>query len=309
LPRISSLRITSQTLSFVAINAAFLGPFYLGIPLAIMSCNYLKLRIFDCFMYVLQDGLTTVPLAGTVYLYFFVEVMVLFLVMALFAGRVWCGWICPLGYVQDLLTRGRVFIGVGHYRIPEVIQKHVKLIKYLFLAIVIILSLGIALPMIRDTRLRNTLYLPLCQVCPARALFIYLQIAVGILPSNTDVPLLSIAVLPVFLVGAVVIRRGWCILCPNGAALSFFHKLNAFALFRSRVRCTKCGTCTRVCAMSAASDNIYGDVSRRECIRCLDCVEKCPEHRSRSVYFFGRRIVGSKFPFSRVNEAPTNQDI
>ena len=292
----SSLRITSQTLSFVVINLGFLGALYTGIPLAIFSCNYLKFRIFDCFLYVIQDGLATGSQGGTLYLYMLAEFLAIFLVMALLFGTAWCGWICPLGYVQDLFSKGRAIAGIGYFKVPARIQRHVKLIKYLFLAAVVIISLGIALPNIRETRLRNDLYLPLCQICPAKALFLYLQIWVGILPPTTDVPLLSMAVLPLFLIGTIMIRRAWCIICPNLAALSFFHKLNAISLFRRKERCTKCGTCVRVCSMNAPNDALHGDVSRPECIRCFQCIESCPADKSRSSHFFRRKISESKFP-------------
>ncbi len=290
----SSVRIGSQTLSFTIINLGFLG-LQTGIPIAILSCQFLKYRLFDCFFYVLQDGLTTGLSGGTPFLYSFAIVLVLFVVMALLLGTAWCAWICPVGYVQDLLSRGRAFAGIGYFRIPDQYQKYIKPIKYIFLAVVIIISFGAALPWIGNAKLRNSLYLPLCQVCPARALFVYLQIFLGILPPTTSVPLLSIISFPIFLIGALVVRRGWCIICPNLGLLSFFHRLNAVSLFRTKVRCTKCGTCVRVCAMGAADLVTQEDVSKPECIRCFDCIDHCPGDRSRTSYFFNKKILQSKF--------------
>jgi ferredoxin-type protein NapH len=232
--KVSSLRITSQTISFAVINLGFLG-LQTGIPLAILSCQFLKYRLFDCFFYVLQDGLATGFQGGTDYLYYLGGVMVLFVIMALLLGTAWCAWICPVGYVQDLLTKGRARVGVGYFQIPLRFQGKVKLVKYVFLAAVVIISLGAALPWL-SPKVRNSLYLPLCAVCPARALFIYLQILIGILPPTTQVPWTAIVALPVFLVGALVFRRGWCVICPNLGLLSFFHRLNAVSLFRSKER-------------------------------------------------------------------------
>jgi ferredoxin-type protein NapH len=294
LVKTTTVRTTTQTLSFIGINLGFLG-LQTGIPLAILSCQFLKYRVFDCFFYVLQDGLATGFQGGTLYLYTFAIFIVLFVLMALLLGTAWCAWICPVGYVQDLLSKGRAKAGIGYFRIPDRYQRYVKPIKYVFLVAVLIISLGVALPWISNTKIRNSLYLPLCYVCPARALFVYLQIFVGILPPTTDVPLLSIIALPIFLVGALVVRRGWCIICPNLALLSFFHKLNAVSLFRRKVRCTKCGTCSRVCAMGAADQETQGDVSKPECIRCFDCIDHCPADKSRSAYFFKKKILESEF--------------
>jgi ferredoxin-type protein NapH len=291
--KISSFRVTSQTLSFVIINLGFLG-IQTGIPLAILSCNFLKYRLFDCVMYVLQDDLSTGFQGGTISLYFMALEFVLLVVMVLVLGTAWCAWICPVGYIQDLLTKARARSGIGYYKIPTRFQRHVKIIKYVFLAVVVIISLGLAIPWIQNSKIRNSLYLPLCYVCPARALFIYLQILVGIIPPTTEVPLISIVALPIFCVGALAIRRGWCIICPNLALLSFFHRLNAVSLFRRKVRCKKCGTCVRVCAMDAAKGDLYGDASQPECIRCFDCIEKCPADGSRSAHFLRRKLVESK---------------
>jgi ferredoxin-type protein NapH len=301
--KISSLRITSQTLSFIVINLAFLGPLYVGISLAIFSCNYLEFRIFDCFFFSLQNALSTGLLGGTSYLPVLFGILLLFVVEALLLGPAWCGWICPFGFVQDLLSKCRAIPGIGYYRVPVRIQKHVKLIKYLFLAAVVIISLGIALPGIRNTRLRKDLYLPLCQICPARPVFVYLQILLGILPATTYVPPLSIAILPIFLVGALAIRRGWCQICPNLALLSFFHRLNPISIFRAKERCTDCGTCTRVCSMDAVDEDAYGSVSQHECIRCFQCVENCTGDRSRSIHIFNRKVWESK-----ISRAPANAD-
>jgi polyferredoxin len=293
--KISSLRTASQTLSFVVTNLGFLGPLYIGIPLAIFACNYLEIRIFDCFFFVLQRGLSTGLQEGTAYLPVLAGILAFFFVEALLLGTAWCGWICPFGFVQDLLSKGRAIPGIGYYRVPARIQRHIKLIKYLFLGAIILISLGIALPSIRQTKLRSALYLPLCQVCPARPVFVYLQILFGILPATTYVPPLSIAILPIFLVGALAIRRGWCIICPNLALLSFFRKLNPISLFRKKERCTDCGTCARVCEMDAVDEDAYGNVSRRECIRCFKCVDNCPGDKSRSIRIFRKNVWESKF--------------
>lgn len=164
-----------------------------------------------------------------------------------------------------------------------------------FSSAVIIISFGAALPWI-NPKLRNSLYLPLCQVCPARALFVYLQVFLGILPPTTNVPLLSIISLPIFLIGALVVRRGWCIICPNLGLLSFFHRLNAISLFRTKVRCTKCGTCVRVCAMGAADLVTQGDVSKPECIRCYDCIDHCPGERFEPVTSSTRKSCSQSSP-------------
>jgi ferredoxin-type protein NapH len=305
--KISSLRSASQALSIIAINLGFLGPLYVGIPLAIFSCNYLKYGIFDCFFFVLQNGLSTGLLGGTASLYVFAGILLVFLVEALLLGTAWCAWICPFGLVQDLLSKGRAIPGIGYYRVPPRIQKHVKLIKYLFLGAVIVISLGIALPSIRGTNLRKDLYLPLCQVCPARPVFIYLQILFGILPPTTYVPPLSIVILPIFLVGALAVRRGWCIVCPNLALLSFFHRLNPISLFRRKERCTDCGTCSRVCVMDAVDEKAYGNVSRPECIRCFQCVENCAGDKSRSIHIFKKKVWESKLSTERPAKLPVER--
>ncbi len=184
------------------------------------------------------------------------------LAVALLAGRAFCGWLCPVGGVQDWLAQWarRLSGEKRHIRgkrsrarlplmVPAALDSRLRYLKYGILGLVLLASLAAVYP-------------PLHSFCPARALF-----------SLRLTPLLT-AVLLTFIVTSVLVERFWCkYLCPLGAFLSLY---NRFAPLRVRInaaRCTQCGRCETECPMGLAL--VDEDMRSPECIQCLECVETC----------------------------------
>jgi len=188
--------------------------------------------------------------------------------ISLLAGRAFCGWICPVGTLQDLLAglsrrlTGEKKHGLGkrsRSRLP--IQLSPKLdpwlrsLKYLILAILLLASTWAVYP-------------PLREICPARALFSF----------QLSTPLL-ISILIVFLITSTVNRLFWCkYLCPLGGALAVFNKIAPLRLVINQSSCTNCGCCDAACPMDIP--NIPENLRGAECIQCLECLETCSEKES-----------------------------
>ncbi|MBI2629641.1 DUF362 domain-containing protein [Candidatus Pacearchaeota archaeon] len=49
-------------------------------------------------------------------------------------------------------------------------------------------------------------------------------------------------------------------------------------IFVDKEKCTRCGTCERVCPVEAMKLNPYPEVNQKKCIRCFCCIESCPQH-------------------------------
>jgi polyferredoxin len=178
--------------------------------------------------------------------------------VSLVAGRAFCGWMCPLGTLQDMLFAwGRRLRGVQRgaklahrapLTLPASLDRLLRSAKYLILAAILVASLF-------------TVYPPLHSLCPVRAIFAFAL-----------TPLLG-AVLLGFVVTSLLVERASCkYFCPLGALLSVF---NRFALLRlvSQDNCNACGRCSTACSMGIADvpDNLHDP----ECIRCLECLDTC----------------------------------
>ena len=189
------------------------------------------------------------------------SVMLGVLGVALVAGRAFCGWMCPLGTIQDwLASLGRRISGEKKHirgkqstawiplRIPKTADKILRYAKYLILALILFASV-------------SAVYPPLHGFCPVRAVF-----------SFKMTPLLW-SVLVAFLVTSLFVERVWCkYLCPLGATLAIFNKISPVKLVSSSA-CNQCGRCDIECSMGI--EDVPSNLADAECIRCLECLDVC----------------------------------
>ena len=180
-------------------------------------------------------------------------------------GRTVCGWLCPFGFIQDLLDK----IPVPKIR-KGAWSRRLSWLKYVVLAGLVVVA---PLVLLAVTGVGTPAF---CSwLCPAGTL----EAGVPLLGMNEDLramigPLFSwkAAVLIVVVALCVFMYRPFCrFLCPLGALYSFF---NRFALLRWTVdetSCTHCGSCVASCKMDVMK------VSDRECIQCGACARVCEQ--------------------------------
>ncbi len=215
-------------------------------------------------------------------------------VLTALLGRVFCGWICPLGTLHNA-------VGFFSKRRPSPVRRSWHTLKYYILFFLLASSLftvqlaGIMDPISLLIRSLSLSVYPLLNYL-ARAFFdtIYTLDIPGIVDGSEWVyRILKKAVLsfeqPYFLqgifIGALFFlivglnlyeRRFWCrYLCPLGALLGI---LSRFAFLKRSVSegCTSCGICEKVCPNSAVTDR-DGTWRGSECLYCMDCDDLCPE--------------------------------
>jgi len=209
-------------------------------------------------------------------------------------GRVWCGWLCPLGTLLDWF--GRRPARPQH---PEPAPGW-RLVKYALLLI----SLGAALfgslawlsldPLALLTRAMTTAVLPaLAYALNALLAAMYAFRPLQGVANSLDQALRG-SFLPVhqpafdqnwltggMLVGLVLLNlvaaRFWCrYLCPLGGLLGLLSRL---ALLRPVIgsACNSCGHCAEVCPVGAIESEAGQHIAPGECTVCLDCLALCPQ--------------------------------
>jgi len=184
--------------------------------------------------------------------------------VSLLAGRAFCGWLCPVGTLQDLLTKlsNRLFknkrINLAAtrinppYKISHQNDAWLRSLKYLVLAVILVAS-------------TFTIYPPLREICPARALLSF----------QLTTPLLW-SVLITFVITSMANRRFWCkYLCPLGPVLAPFNKIAPLRLILNKDSCTNCQRCDAACPMDIP--DLTNNLRSAECIECLECQETCNE--------------------------------
>jgi len=215
----------------------------------------------------------------------------LFVVLALLMGRIFCSHLCPLGVLLDvsdhfLARPQRVKENRGAYRRVRPV-KLVLLLVLLGAALFGFDLLGFADPLVIMTRFTATLFYPalvaladasLQVLRPLGASLGWLDLAyLEIISPTFDGALLMLGLLLVLLLLGRLQPRFWCRhLCPLGGLLGL---LGRRAPYRRRVdsdKCNACNRCVRLCPTGAI--HLEGKLyDRSECITCLNCVRECPE--------------------------------
>lgn len=208
----------------------------------------------------------------------------LLLAFTLLLGRFFCGWVCPIGTVLDLV-RPPAFWRKSKPRPPRAIPadrssklslpagirlfdrrtnsrlRYFILIAVLAAGIFSLQALGLLDPLVIFHRTATAL---------ASNAF-----ALGMPALRAFFSLISLLFLAILLL-ELWQPRFWCRnLCPLGALISVFAR---FSLLNRRVSsaCTLCGECQHVCAMNAIPRREPHDTDYAACTFCLECESACP---------------------------------
>lgn len=180
------------------------------------------------------------------------------IVLAIAAGPLFCGWVCPFGTVQEFLGRlGRRFFGKRYNRLlPARVDGVLRYLRYLVLVLVVIVT----------ARSGQLLFQ---NIDPYFALFNFW---------SGEVALSAFVVLAVVLLLSLVVERPFCkYACPYGAFLGLFNKIRIFRIRRNTTTCINCSGCDRSCPMniSVSRTEVVRD---HQCISCLKCTSEyaCP---------------------------------
>jgi polyferredoxin len=214
----------------------------------------------------------------------------LFLICILI-GRALCAWACPIGLIQDMISRLLKRLKINMYEPPMKIHRKMSVLKFAILFIVIAISISIGLAVLTNQSmglLYQELYDPMAQCSPAclgcpAPILRYVYVEVGSFEPKFGNPsnIFQFSIFLIFIVGAFAVPRFWCrYLCPMGALAALFNKVSFLHLHKEQDKCTFCNYCVDVCPtrveslMTDTEDTRIGETS---CTLCGDCVEACPE--------------------------------
>ncbi|NOZ12215.1 MAG: 4Fe-4S binding protein [Acidobacteria bacterium] len=228
-------------------------------------------------------------------------------------GRVFCGWICPVGTLLDWLDKG-----IRPKPRPSI---RFRKIKYLLLVLLLVSSLfGLQLIGFLDpfsllvrggtfavdpifnliaSGFFNTVYTHAPALAEHVTEPVYTVLKNGILPFRQSFYFLSgLSLLILAAIGAMekLGKRFWCRnLCPLGAMLALFSRWSFFRRIPSS-SCKNCPQCAPNCRMNAF-DPDSGKLHHEECNMCMDCVDDCLNQSPR--FTFTRQRGGPETDLSR----------
>ena len=195
-------------------------------------------------------------------------VLGIIMIFGLSLGRTICGWLCPLGLIQELL-----------HKIPTPKIKKSRITRALsYLKYVILAVFVVAIPMWYG--IKHDLAVPgFCKyICPAGTF----EGAIGLLsnPGNAGYfSMLKILFTRKFVIMLIIglacifCYRSFCrFICPLGAIYGLFNKLALVSVKVDENRCNSCGACVRNCQMDVRH------VGDHECIHCARCISSCSQN-------------------------------
>ncbi|MGE5466127.1 MAG: 4Fe-4S binding protein [Ignavibacteria bacterium] len=200
-------------------------------------------------------------------------------------GKAFCGWVCPLGTLQEWIGRiGRRF-GVNLRRFERGDLGEVRRVRPVKWAL--LLGLVFLLPLLTGLGVTpHSLGNPYCDICPSR-------IATTLLTGSTEqfalrtgdnvgfaLGAIANTLIGFALVAALAIRQPFCRICPMLSFNALFQRLSPLRLVKTRHEsCERCGVCTQACPMDIPE--IAKESGRRafheDCTLCGRCAEYCPQ--------------------------------
>jgi polyferredoxin len=277
------LRLFVQHVSFAALMYGGRLGIHLGPALPCFACPFVPGCGGFCYLMGLQGYIGFGMSAGILGVFGFLRALSWFAVFALliaFLGKIWCGWLCPLGLVHDWLSILRGKLGARERYFSPLVKKRLAPVKYVLLT-----GIAVIPPLTALGALHEDFYLPFCNICPGKSLLPLFAGETKYLALNFDNAVtlgFSTALLTVTgitVVGMFFKERFFCIFCPMLALIHILKPITALRLVKAPDLCVGCGSCRENCPMDVETvyrETTRVDVQTDECLDCGKCAESCP---------------------------------
>lgn len=169
-------------------------------------------------------------------------------ISAILVGRAFCGWVCPVGFVNQVLGKAAIFKLRSRKKILRFGQLGMALLIVACAYIYFIMDNPRMMIPIRTGEVFNSIYLSFQHASPfwlARTIFII-----------------------VLIIGSLIVANAWCrFICPAGGLFEIVKKISLFGI-RKTSACDNCDACLRICEMGTRPEEM-------NCNNCGSCLHVC----------------------------------
>ncbi|HNW34788.1 MAG TPA: 4Fe-4S binding protein, partial [Candidatus Ozemobacteraceae bacterium] len=199
------------------------------------------------------------------------------LLFGLVLGKSICGWLCPFGFVSDIVDRFCLRI----WRLPRGLAN----VRYWVLAIVVIAPLAFVSAGITDHNFFCSTFCasgklyglwPYWLTTGSDSFFPVSRWMADMAGSGAEIAGQIALTLALLLAMVLISGRFFCrVLCPLGGLWGLFNKISLVGIEHRRSSCTGCGACEKACPMGVSRD-FSGFVDTSSCMSCGRCIPACP---------------------------------
>jgi polyferredoxin len=196
---------------------------------------------------------------------FVITLGVIFL-LTLIGPKLFCGWVCPVGAVQELMSMLADKLGLKRNRFSFTLSQTIRLgifLLFVFLSITAIIH-GVY---------KGRVY-PI-------SLYDYFNPFHG-MEFEAEKNLLGYVIhyVPFLLTVLLALKyyRPFChFICPIGLYTHWLEQISANRITFKKDTCTNCGICEKKTPCTAIPEILKESNLRPDCYACNDCIEVCPE--------------------------------
>lgn len=199
------------------------------------------------------------------------------ILLGVLLGRFICGFLCPFGWLQELLHK------IPGKKLSTKKLKPLTYLKYIILLLAVVLLPALA---VNDVGMGDPFF---CKyICPQGVL--EGAIPLSLVNEGIRAALGTLFVQKLFILIAVValsilFYRPFCKwICPLGAFYALLNKISLLEIKMDEQKCVSCGKCAASCKMDV---DVRKTPNHAECIRCGKCITACPAEALCFHYGFG----------------------
>ena len=199
------------------------------------------------------------------------------ILLGVLLGRFICGFLCPFGWLQELLHK------IPSKKLSTKKLKPLTYLKYIILLLAVVLLPALA---VNDVGMGDPFF---CKyICPQGVLEGAIPLSLvneGIRAALGTLFVQKLFILLAAVALSILFYRPFCKwICPLGAFYALLNKISLLEIKMDEQKCVSCGKCAASCKMDV---DVRKTPNHAECIRCGKCITACPAEALCFHYGFG----------------------